>query len=253
MAIGASESRRRTDSIVVGAEGGGAPAQNQVVVECPVHNVLSFRLKNKGEEVITYEVLARGLLTIVAAENVAALQVGATDQFQGLLTNKRIVPGTLVITDAGGGTQAVQDDDDPVDGIGQIVDATAVTTVVGTVNYETGYIDFTWMAAFVGAGVTAAYNHTAWTSFATPITGTLAEGGGEENVDLLKSPTADNYADGTAGMSLIGIMMHTPSQGSSVMVLADHSGDDGHGGTQAGFKLVQPPRFRNLNSPLTQS
>ena len=253
MSIGAAEYQRQSDSIVVGAEGGGVPAQNQVVVECPVIGALGFRLKNKGDEAVTYEVLARGLLATVTTENVAGLQVGATDQFQGFLANKRITPGTLVITDAGGATQAVQDGGVSVDGIGQIVNAALTTTVVGTINYETGYIDFTWMAAFVGAGVTAAYTHTGWTSFTTPITGTLAAGGGEDTINLRKAPTADNYADGTRGMSLLGIMMYTTGQGSAVMVLADHSGDGTANGTQAGFKLVPPPRFRNLNSPLTQS
>jgi len=250
MPIGAAEYRRRTDEIVVAAEGGGAPPQNQVVVQCPVHLLKAFILKNKGNEDVTYEVLARGRTVVVAGENIAALQVGITDQFQGLLANRRITPGTFTANDAVG-VQNVQDDGVSVDGIGQIVDAAAPATVVGTINYETGYIDFTWMAAFGGGAVTAGYSHTGWLAFTVPITGTIVQGGGEANLVLLPNG-GDNYVDGIRGMSLVGIMMYSAGVGSSVMVAADHAGDDNNAGEQAGFKLVTPARFRNLNSPLTE-
>lgn len=247
MPIGAAEYKPKESTTEVAAEGGGAPPQLQCVVQCPPTGLLEFRLQNKGNELVTYAVLARGRLTAVAAENVAALQVGATDQFQGLLTNRRVTPGSLTITDAGGATQAVVDDGVPnADGIGQIVNAVLATQVVGTINYETGAIDFTWMAAFVGPGVTAAYTHRGWIAFGAPIGGTLAQGGGATSVILLPAG-GTNYITGITGQTLVGIAMNSPGNGSSVIVTAKHVGDDSN------WKLVPTARFRNLNSPLTET
>lgn len=247
MTIGAAEYKRKKAEINVGAEGGGAPAQNQVVVEMPVLGAIGIMLKNQGDEVVTYEVLSRGKDVAVVGENIAPLQVGATDQFQGLLANRRIVPGTLDILDVAG-AQSVVDDGVSVDGIGQIVDKAVPATVVGTINYETGYIDFTWMAAFGAGACTGVYTHRGWTSFATPITGTLAVGGGEDDIILMKAAgvnPADNYADGVKNNTWLGVMMYSAGQGSDVKVAVDNAGD-------VDFKLVPPARFRNLNSPLTQ-
>jgi hypothetical protein len=247
MPIGASEWKRKSDTIVVGAEGGGAPAQPQCVVQCPVAGLKELHMKNHGDEDITFELFARGALVVIApgAENILPLRVGATDQFQGLLANRRVVPGTFVADDPGVPQQAIDDGLPNADGIGQIVDAAAPANVLGTINYETGAIDFTWPAAFVGAACTAGYNHRGWVPFAVPINGTMVAAGGEADVILLPNG-GDNYADGINGQTLIGVQAHCPGGGSMFSVEAVHQGDD------VNFKLVQPARFRNLNSPLTE-
>jgi hypothetical protein len=153
------------------------------------------------------------------------------------------VPGTFTATDAGV-PQTVVDD-----GNGNIVDAAAPATIVGTIDYESGLIDFTWPVAFVGPAVTAGYNHRGWLSFTAPITGTLAVGGGMASliaIPPVAAGAADNYADGIKGNTYIGIMMHSPGNGSMVNVVGEHQGMD------TNYKLVPPPRFRNLNSPLTE-
>lgn len=236
MGIGASEHIRKSDVSIVGAEGGGAPAQNQVVVQCSVEGLKELHMKNMGDENVTYEVLARGLSTPVVGENIAALQVGATSQFAGKLANREITPGTFSATDAGV-PQSVNDDGD-----GNIVDSAAPATVVGTIDYENGEIDFTWPAAFAGPGVTADYTHTGWLPATAPITGTLAAAGGEAD-EILLPGGGDNYADLIKGQTYIGLMMYSAGVGSRVKVEAVHTGDD------VKFKLVPPRRFRNLNTP----
>jgi hypothetical protein len=236
MGIGASEHIRKSDVSIVGAEGGGAPAQNQVVVQCAVQGAKELHLKNMGDENVTYELLARGRSTVVAGENIAALQVGATDQFAGKLANREVTPGTFTANDAAG-AQNVQDDGD-----GNIVDAAAPATVVGTIDYENGEIDFTWMAAFGGGACTSGYTHTGWISFTVAITGTIASAGGEADIIMLPAG-GDNYADGIKGQTYLGLMMYSAGVGSRVKVEAVHTGDD------VNFKLVPPRRFRNLNTP----
>lgn len=244
MPIGAAEYKPKEDVIEVAAEGGGAPPQNQCVVQCSPIGLLEFRLQNKGNENVTYQLFARGRLTTVAGENIAALQVGVTDQFQGLLANRRIAPGSFSATDAGGATQTVTDGGvADADGNGTILDA--ALNVVGTINYESGAIDFTWAAAFVGAGVTASYTHRGWIAFGAPIGGTVVAGGGAVPVVCL--PTGgSNWVAGITGQTLVGIQMWSAGVGSSVVVTAKHVGDDSQ------FKLVPTARFRNLNSPLTE-
>lgn len=236
MGIGAAEYKRKSDTAIVGSEGGGAPAQNQVVLQCSVAGLKELHMKNMGDENVTFEVLSRGKVVSVAAENIAALQVGATDQFAGKLAEREVVPGTFVATDAGV-PQSVNDD-----GLGNIVDSLVPTTIVGTIDYENGEINFTWPVAFVGPGVTAAYDHRNWTPFAAPITGIIVAAGGEADLILLPAG-GDNYADGVKGNSLVGLMLYSAGQGSRVSVEAVHLGDDSY------FKLVPPPRFRNLNTP----
>ena len=241
--IGAAEYKPKEDSITIASEGGGAPAQNQVVVQCASQGLREMHLKNMGNEDLTYALLSRGKTVPVVAEDVTPLQVGATAQFQGFLANRQIVPGTLDINDAVG-AQDVIDDGVSVDGVGQIVDKAVPATVVGTIVYETGYIDFTWMAAFGGGASTAVYSHTSWTPFAAPITGSAVQGGGI--VALILIPNGgDNYVDGIKGNTYVGVMAYSSGQGSKMHVRAVHDGDD------TLFKLVPPPRFRNLNSPLT--
>lgn len=234
MGIGASEHIRQSDTAVVGAEGGGAPAQNQVVIQCSVMQLKELHMKNMGDENVNYRLLTRGRSTPVAAENIAALRVGATSQFAGKLANREITPGTFTATDAGV-PQTVHDDGD-----GNILDA--ALNIVGTIDYENGEIDFTFAAAFVGPGVTSNYTHTGWLAFTVPITGVMAAAGGEADLILLPGG-GDNYADGIKGNSLIGLMMYSAGVGSRVKVEAIHTGDS------SGFKLVPPPRFRNLNTP----
>jgi hypothetical protein len=239
MGIGASEYKRKVSTLIVGASGGGAPAQKLAVCLAGVEGLKQFSLKNMGDEAVSYEILARGRSVIVTGESIAALRVAATDQFQGLIANTKITPGTWSATDAGGATQKVVDD-----GLGNVKNAVTPFQTVGTINYETGYINFTWMAPFVGAGVTTAYTHTGWKAFATPITGSLLQGGGESEIILMKAAgvaPADNYVDGIKGMKYVGIMAYSAGQGSMMRVEAVHVGIDTE------FKLVPDFRFHNEN------
>jgi len=240
MGIGAAEHKRKSDTIVTASEGGGVPAQKQAVIFCTAEGAAELHLKNLGDEDIEYELLARGKTVPVAGENIAALQVGATSQFQGLLANREVTPGTFSATDAGV-PQTVQDD-----GHGNIVDAAAPATIVGTIDYERGYIDFVWPAAFVGAGVTADYDHRGWQSFATPILGTIVAGGGEDDVIFRKAAgadPADNFADGIKGNKYLGLLAISNGLGSRFSAELVHYGPD------TDQKLVPTPRFRKLNEP----
>jgi len=237
MPIGASEYKLKSNYTVVGAEGGGAPAQNQAVVQCPPSGLKQLNLKNMGDEAVTYVLIARGRLFTVAAENINALRVGVTDQYQGVLANNKIVAGTVTITDAA--AQTVTDDSNGV------LQTGAPAVAVGTIDYETGAIDFTFAAAVTPA-VTVAYQHRGWVGFTAPITGAVAVGGGE--VPLVLLPTGgDNYIDGIRGMTYVGLMMYSAGVGSKVGVEALHVGDD------TNFKLVPAERFRPINTPSTQA
>lgn len=237
MPIGASEYKPKSNYIVVGAEGGGAPAQSQAVVQCIPGGLKQINLKNMGDEAVTYVLIVRGRLFTVAAENINALRVGVTDQYQGVLANNKIVESSVTITDAA--AQVVTDD-----GNGNLVTG-VLATIVGTIDYESGAIDFTYAAAVTPA-VTVAYQHRGWVGFTAPITGTVAVGGGE--VPIVCLPTGgDNYIDGIKGMTYIGLMLYSAGVGSKVGVEAIHVGDD------TNFKLVPAERFRPINTPSTQA
>jgi hypothetical protein len=242
--IGASEFKSKTDTIIVGAEGGGVPAQLQCVAQFPVGGAKALHLKNMGDEDVAWEVLVRGETITITGESIAALQVGATDRFQGLLANRRVLANSVTIVDAGGATQTVTDDGD-----GNLI-GDVDPNGVNTIDYETGQIDFTFAAAFVGPGVTADYQHNGWQSFGTQILGTIVQGGGEADYTFLPGATAllsDNFADGIRGNHTLGLMAYSTGQGSMLRVAVDHTGEDTY------FKLETTARFRNLNSPLTEA
>ena len=69
-----------------------------------------FELKNTGKGLVTFTLKKRGKSYTVAAQNISALQVGATDRIRGALGIRRITPKTVVILDTNVGTpQRVED------------------------------------------------------------------------------------------------------------------------------------------------
>jgi hypothetical protein len=165
----------------------------------------SFSLQNKGKGNVSFELKKRGQRYTIAAEDISALQVGATDRFRGPFAKRRVDPKSIVIVDVNAVVpQRVED----TNGDGILWQTDGPTTVtypkqVGTINYNDGIVDFTFELA-VTTPVTVDYKHTDWTSFGTAITITsLVAGGGSRDIIILPD-RADNFYDGVRDEEEIG-------------------------------------------------
>lgn len=162
---------------------------------CP--RLQGFKLYNRGNGAVTFTLKKRGASTTVAAENIDALRVGATDRFRGSMANRRVTPGTVKIVDSNVGTpQQVEDTNG--DGVLYQTNGPAGPSYpveVGAINYNEGIIDLTFEIG-VTLSVTADYKHKNWADFATPITFDVVAGGAvpyEIGGDKTRS---ENFQDG---------------------------------------------------------
>ena len=202
------------------------------MTKASAQQVDSICVKNVGDGgTLAFTVLKRGVSSSVALEDIAALQVGSTDRFAGALAQRRITPGTVIITDDSATPQTVKDINS--DGIlWQTAGATgpAYPIQVGTVDYNEGLVDFTFLqTATVGtAGFDANYDHTDWSQFASNITFTVVAGGGERRY-IVVPDNADNWFDGIRDETEIGFAAARNSASdapSELAVSVTYFGDD---------------------------
>lgn len=226
--IGYAEHAAKRDELKVGVPGGGAPSQPQAIVECPVARVGGFRLTNQGDTDFDYQLCLRGRTRSIAGEAVGAL---GSQNYRGEFAFKQIVPGTVVIAEAGGETFS-----DNGDGT-----LTGDAGGTGTVDYKNGTYDVTFNAITAGA-VTADYDTVGWERYGAAAT--LAGGGGGRYEEL--EPTlGDSWADAIKGHTHVGLEAYcSASDEFSLMdVEAVHFGDDSE------FKLDVPVELGgNLNT-----
>lgn len=189
-----------------------------------------FTVVNVLDGDVTITVKKRGTSFPITAEDIEALQVGATDQFKGPLANRRVTPGTVVITDANGGTpQKVED----TNGDGRLFQTDGPAGPVypqeiGTIEYNNGKIDFTFLLTVTLTTVEAAYTHTDWTAFGTPITFTVVKGGGTREFKIYPD-NAENWVDGVKGQEEVGFFgkLASASDANSMVVIdIGYFGDD---------------------------
>ncbi len=118
----------------VPALGGGADLQ-----DAPVRRTSAVHAQCVGHVGAHLRLKHRGAVKTITGELLAALAASATE-YRGRLQFKNLVPGSLLITEAG----ALADVED--DGNGNLTEV-GTGTARGTVNYVTGTIDLTWGAA----------------------------------------------------------------------------------------------------------
>jgi hypothetical protein len=158
--IAHAEAQDRHDEYRTGVPslGGG-----QVLLDAPAPTSRAFISKvhafNSGEHAALLRLRHQGTVKSVAAEILSAFAAGG-NRYAGSLQNRAIVPGTIVITEAGAPVDIVDD------GAGVLHDIGIPANTRGTVNYATGVVDFTWGAAATDP-VTVAYDHTDAADFAS--------------------------------------------------------------------------------------
>lgn len=203
--IGHAEFRQKeTEEVALGINTSTADvALARISRETGLRLMTKFCLKNKGKGNATVKLKKRGEIFPIAAEDISALQVGATAKVQGKLANRRIEKNTVVILDDNAVTpQRVEDSGD-----GRLLqtDGPAGPTYpveVGKINYIEGTVEFTFAQA-ITAPIVADYNHSDWTEFGTPIALDVAAGGGEQ-VFVVKPTNAQNYLSGIKGQKEVG-------------------------------------------------
>ena len=200
--IGFAEFREKyTEQTVLGVKSTVDEALIRIAEKSALNLISKFDLKNKGKGSVIFTLKARGKEFPVTNENINALQVGATAQVSGQLGNRRVKPGTIVITDSNVGVpQRVEDTNG--DGVLFQTDGPAGPTYpleVGTVEYNNAVVNFTFQFA-ITTDVEADYTHTDWQDFSPSITSTIVGGGGQRTFILLPD-NADAYFDGIKDMT----------------------------------------------------
>lgn len=163
--IGAAEAKDRENEHRTGVPPQGSMA---ALLSAPIKRTTGVRVMNQGSEAAWVALAHGAAVKSVTTEYLAALSQSTT-LYRGLLQFKSIVPGTVVITEAGALANVTDD------GAGLLVDA-GTTTQRGTINYATGEIDLTWGAAATEP-VTAAYDHTDWVQFGVAQTTSVVPAG----------------------------------------------------------------------------
>jgi len=190
--------------------------------------VQSFDLRNTGKGAVTFTLKKRGQSYSIVDEDIESLQVGATDRFKGALAKRRITPKTIVITDANATPQRIEDTNG--DGIlWQTAGPTGPTYPirVGTIEYNNGVIDFTFVLVVTLTTVEIDYRHTDWTAFTSNITFDIVAGGA--CVPYIVYPAnASNYVKGIKDESEVGFFAKRKTgEVSTMLALAiSYFGDD---------------------------
>lgn len=164
--IGAAEAKDR-----INEHRTGVPAQGnmQALLSAPAKYTTGVKVMNQGSESCLVALAHGRSITAQTAELLAALSVSTTI-YRGKLAFGAIVPGSLVITEAGANLDIVDD------GAGVLHDTGLPAVTRGTVDYLTGTIDLLWGAAATEP-VSATYNHTDWVQFASAQTSSVVPAG----------------------------------------------------------------------------
>jgi len=165
--IGAAEAKDRENEHRAGVPAAGAGLT--ALLSAPARFTTGLRVMNQGSAAALIA-LAHGQTTKTISGELLAALAASTTIYRGKLQFGAVVPGTVVIVEAG----ALADIED--DGAGLLVDV-GTTTQRGTIDYRTGAIALTWGAAATEP-VTAAYSHNDWTQFANAQTTVFAAGNG---------------------------------------------------------------------------
>lgn len=162
--IGHAEAQDRMDEYRTGVASLG---DGQALLVAPAPTARQFVSKlsahNAGGEAAHLRLRHQGATKAAAGEILSSMSVGG-NRYTGRLANRSLVPGSLVISEAGALLDIVDD------GNGVLHDLGIPANVRGTVNYTTGVIDVTFGAATTDP-VTAAYSHTDATDFASAAQG----------------------------------------------------------------------------------
>lgn len=187
-----------------------------------------FMIKNRQSGSVIFSLLARGKEVVVTAEAIVGLRVGTTNQVKGAMANRRVKPGSILISDTTTTTPQIVED---LDGDGNLYQTagpvgTTYPVKVGTVNYIEGTLDFIFRSALTGA-VPAAYVHTNWKAFTTPITSTVVAGGGR--FEYRVENDGSNFITGLNGEEEIGFFakkLSSSEENTMLSLKLEYFGDD---------------------------
>lgn len=158
--IGYAEAADRKDEYRTGVP---AVGDGQVLLEAPApgaRQILSgLKAGNTGEHPAHLRLRHQGAVKAVAGEILTGMAVGA-NRYTGTLAHKAVVPGTVVISEAGALANIVDD------GSGVLHDVGVPANVRGSINYTTGVVDWTW-GGVATEPVLINYSHTDATDFAS--------------------------------------------------------------------------------------
>jgi hypothetical protein len=154
------EAQDRFNEHRTGVPGSGAGCAS--LLAAPVKRTTSIKVVNISEHDALVRLRHGSSTKTQTAEWLTALaQGGGTQVYIGKLQFGQIVPGTVVLTEAGALPDLVDSDGDG------ILYETGTTTQRGTIDYLTGSLSVDWGAAATEP-VTATYDHTAPVDFASP-------------------------------------------------------------------------------------
>jgi hypothetical protein len=218
--IGYAQDKQKEDVLFTGVPGGGVPLQRVVVAQAQGDRTMEFRVRNQGGEAAALELVAKGGVHAITGESLGA---GPLSDLSGQTIFRNIVPGTFAVT--GGATETFSDL-----GTGILLGSAGGS---GTINYTTGVFTLNWNTNSGAGAVVLGYSHTDWAPFGTPITRSVAVGGGE--VVITMEPTSGaNYATGIKGNPTIGLAASAPNAGTQIQVISTHLGID------TGYRLEDP-------------
>lgn len=158
--VGYAESQDREDEHRTGVPSMGGAA---VLLDAPSRRTSRVVVVNSGEEDAHIRLKTQGAVKTQAAEPLTAL-AGAGFKYTGMLQFKNIVPGSVVISNAGAPLSIVDDKKGVLYDIGFVGVA---ANKRGTINYVLGTFTLTYGAAPTEM-VAAAYSHSDYTDFVSP-------------------------------------------------------------------------------------
>lgn len=157
LGINEVEAQDREDEVRTGVPALGSGLL--LLLHAPVLGTSGVKVINVGGLRAQLRLMHQGSTKAVSGEHLVGLDAGS-NAFIGKLAHGSIVPGTLVITNAGAPLTVVDD------GAGGLVDV-GTTTSRGTIDYAQGLLSLQYGAAPTQP-VVAAYSHTAYTDFVSP-------------------------------------------------------------------------------------
>lgn len=166
-----AEAQDRQTDLRTGVPGLGSGA---VLAYAPIQRSSSVHCANISEADVCVRLRHGAKTKTQTAEKLTGLNAGS-GRFVGKLQFGKIVPGTLVFTEAGAAADIVDDEE------GALYDTGFVGTAAnlrGTVDYETGEFDLTFAGAAATEPASVTYNHNDYTDFESASQSTTKASGG---------------------------------------------------------------------------